>query len=109
MPLRSSPIAVDSLLYVVADDGHMSALDVKTGEPVWSERLEGNFSASLILVNGKLLACNEQGKCYWIEPGKEYKLVGTNTLDSGLLASPVVVGGALILRAKTHVYSIRKE
>jgi len=32
--------------------------------------------------------------------------VATNALDSGCLASPAVVGNALIIRTNTHLYRI---
>jgi outer membrane protein assembly factor BamB len=106
MPLRSSPLALDGKIYCAADDGQFSALDAKTGEPVWSERIEGNYSGSPILVEGKLLLCNEQGKSFWVKPGDKLEIVGENTLAEGMLASPVAIDGNLILRTKGHVYRI---
>lgn len=106
MPLRSSPVAHGGLLYCIADDGQFSALDVKTGEVVWSDRMEGNYSGSPVFVEGLILICNEQGKSFWVKPGKTLEIVNQNALSEGLLASPVVIDQNVILRTKGHVYRI---
>ncbi len=109
MPLRASPLYHEGILYCVADDGQFSALDEKTGEPIWSERMEGNYSGSPLLVNGQILLCNEQGKSFWIKPGRTLEILQTNTLNEGMLASPVVLPGTLVLRTKQHVYCIGEK
>ncbi|MEZ6073947.1 MAG: hypothetical protein R3C10_27620 [Pirellulales bacterium] len=37
-----------------------------------------------------------------------YELLATNTLEAGCMASPAVVGDALIVRTKTHLYRIER-
>lgn len=106
MPLRTSPLAVNQLIFLVSDDGHASALDPKTGEPVWSERQPDLFSASPILVEGKLLFCGENGNCIWLDPSPTYKVIGQNKLPEGMLASPVAVDRELYLRTRTHLYRV---
>lgn len=106
VPLRSSPLVHDGILYMVADDGQITAVEAKTGKEVWADRLEGNFSASPVLSEGRLLFCNEQGVSYWLEAGREKKVLGQGKLDDGVLASPVAVDSELYLRTKSHVYRI---
>ena len=36
----------------------------------------------------------------------EFALLAENRLDAGFMASPAVVGDALVLRTKTHLYRI---
>ncbi|MBP7950841.1 MAG: PQQ-binding-like beta-propeller repeat protein [Verrucomicrobiales bacterium] len=109
MPLRSSPVVTGGLVYLVTDDGQATALDIASGEPVWSERLRGNFSASVLLAEGRLLFCGEQGNSSWVQPGRTFTILATNQLDTGLMASPVAVDRELYLRTKTHVYRIEKK
>jgi outer membrane protein assembly factor BamB len=106
MPLRSSPVIANGLMFVVSDDGHLSCVDPATGDVIYSERLPGLFSGSPVLVEGKLLLCDEAGNSYWIEPSREFKQLATSKLDTGLLASPVAVDNELYLRSKTHVYRV---
>ena len=39
-------------------------------------------------------------------PAASSKLLATNTLDDGFMASPAVADGALFLRTKSHLYRI---
>jgi outer membrane protein assembly factor BamB len=106
-PTKSSPVVVGDLVYFVNDGGVPHCLDAKTGRVVWKEgSFGGKFAASPIYAGGHIYFCGENGKTYVIEPGKEFKQVAANPLDSGCLASPAVVGNALILRTHTHLYRI---
>jgi outer membrane protein assembly factor BamB len=102
----SSPVLVDDLLYMVSDDSTATCLEIATGQPVWKERLGGNFAASPIYADGRLYFTNQQGKTTVLKPGRTFEVVATNILENGCMASPSVSGKALFLRTKTHLYRI---
>jgi outer membrane protein assembly factor BamB len=102
----SSPVLVDDLLYFVADGGIVTCLETTTGQQVWRERLPGNYAASPIHADGRLYFCNQEGKTTVIKPGRTWEILATNTLETGLMASPAVAGKALFLRTKTHLYRV---
>lgn len=108
VPQRSTPVVVNDHLFMFDDGGFASCLNAKTGEIKWSERLDGNFSGSpVVLGDGTLIACAEQGASYVLAPAPEAMTVlHTNTLDAGMLACPVAVDKELYLRTKTHLYRI---
>lgn len=106
VPLESSPILVDDLLYIVSGAGTVSCLDAKTGAPRWRERIGGNYVASPIYAEGHLYFCSVQGKTTVVKAGATFDVVASNELESGFMASPAVAGDALILRTKTHLYRI---
>lgn len=109
VPTRPSLLLQGDLLFMVSDDGIASCLDAKTGKVHWSERLNGEFTASPILAGGNLYLPNQGGKTTVLKAGKEYEPVATNLLDAGCMASPAVVGDTILLRTKTHLYSIAKK
>ncbi|MBT4866668.1 MAG: quinonprotein alcohol dehydrogenase, partial [Planctomycetaceae bacterium] len=39
---------------------------------------------------------------------KEFRLLAENKLTDGCMASPAVIGNALIVRTKTHLYRIER-
>ena len=106
MPSKPSLLLVGDLLYMITDAGVASALDAKTGDLIWTARVGGTFSASPIAAEGRIYFFDEDGKTTVIEAGREYKVLATNTLDEGSLASPAIAGKALFLRTKTHLYRI---
>ncbi|MEI9895810.1 MAG: PQQ-binding-like beta-propeller repeat protein [Chthoniobacter sp.] len=105
-PNKPSVILADGLLFTINDGGIASCLDAKTGDPIWSERLGGNFSASPIYAEGRLYAGNEEGKFYVYEAGRQFKVLATNQFPDGFMASPAVSGKALYLRTRTSLYRI---
>ncbi|MCX7043951.1 MAG: PQQ-binding-like beta-propeller repeat protein [Candidatus Sumerlaeota bacterium] len=106
VPRLSSPILVDDLFYMAADDGNLSCLDAKTGAEVWRQGIGMAVLASPIYADGRLYYFGKLGKTVIIKAGRAYELLATNTLESGLNASPAVTGKAFILRTKTHLYRI---
>ncbi len=108
IPHTPTPIIIDGLLYMVSDRGLLTSLELETGVEVWTERIGGNYLASPIYVDGKVYLCSNQGKYTVFKPGRTYQHIATNTLDDGLMASPVPYGNALILRTTTHLYRIEE-
>lgn len=110
VPNRPSLLLIGDLLFMVNDDGVFTCLDAKTGKPHWSERLNGSFSASPIYANGLIYLPNQTGKTTVAKVSKDaFEPVATNELKDGCMASPAVSGDAILLRTRTHLYSIGKK
>lgn len=116
-PKYSSPIVVDDLIYFAMDDSFLVCVEAKTGEIVWKERVGGRFRACPIHADGKLYFCNLEGVTTVIKPGREFKVLASNTLAEdaprddprrgpGFMASPAAIGKALFLRTRHHLYRI---
>ncbi|HEX4607405.1 MAG TPA: PQQ-binding-like beta-propeller repeat protein [Urbifossiella sp.] len=106
VPTRPSLLLVKDLLVMVSDGGVVSCLDAKTGKQHWTERLNGQYTASPVSAAGLIYLPNEGGKTTVIRAAADYEVVGTNDLDAGCMASPALVGNTLLLRTKTHLYAI---
>ena len=107
IPTRSSPVVAEGLIYVMADNGFLSAVDPKNGELLFSERTGGSCSSSPLFADGKLVFCNERGESYVLQPGRTYHELARNSLPEGIMAGPAATGSDLFLRTKTHLYCIR--
>lgn len=108
-PASPSTVVVGRELYMVNDKGIVTCLDALSGEEVWTERLGGNFSASILYADGKLWLFREDGTSYVVEPGRTYKLLAENKLDGRILATPAMVGRAMFLRTDGALYRIEKK
>ncbi len=109
MPTMPSPILVEGLIFTVDDDGIAVCIEAESGKVIWRKRVGGNFSASPILAEGRVYLFPHGGPATVIEAGREYKQLAENHLDAGFMASPAVVGKAMILRTKTHLYRVENE
>jgi outer membrane protein assembly factor BamB len=108
VPTRSSPILVDDLLYFVNDSGVLAGLEAKTGREVKKLRLGGAFTASPVYAGGHLYFFDQDGQSYVAKPGRDFAVVAANRLDAGCMASPAVIGKALLVRTKTHLYRVEE-
>lgn len=104
-PKMSSPVLVNDLLFMNAD-GISSCVDAATGDVLWSERTNGQTTASLIATPDRIYVCDEDGKTAVFKASRTYELLAENQLDSGLMSSPAASDGSLFLRTKTHLYRI---
>ncbi len=109
MPTMPSPVAGAGRLFVISDGGVASCLDAATGNPVWRERVGGQFSASPLLGSGRVYFCNHEGRTTVVTAGDMFEVLAENDLDGRLMASPAVADGDFILRTDTHLYRITQE
>jgi len=108
-PTRPSQLVIGDYLYMTNDQGIVSCVDIKTGEVAWVHRMEGAHSASPICAADRIYFFDEEGKSHVVAADPtEFKLLAENNLDDGCMASPAVLGDALIVRTKTHLYRIER-
>ena len=94
----SSPVAFDGLVYVINQNGNLSAFDAKTGAIAWEHemKLGGTAYPSLVITGTadgpRLLVSGESGNTAVLVPGKEFKEVGRNKLEN-FRTTPVCVKG----------------
>jgi outer membrane protein assembly factor BamB len=103
---RSSQLLIGDWIFMVSDAGIATCLDAHTGKAIWQKRLEGEFTSSPLGAEGRVYYSNQDGKTFVVAAEPEYKLLATNTLGAGSMASPAVYGKAIYLRTKTHLYRI---
>ena len=106
----TSPVLHDNKLYVLTDNGMLSAFNATTGEPHFAQvRLPKpyNFKASPVGANGKLYLATEDGDVVVLKLGEKFEVIATNTLtDQVFIATPVIAGGDLFLRGKDQLFCI---
>ena len=107
-PNMPSPLLVGDELLVIADKGVATLLDAKSGDTLWTERLGGNFCSSPLIADGRIYVGNREGQTFVLAPGKEYKLLATNTLDGQIMATPAAIDGALFVRTDKALYRLAK-
>jgi outer membrane protein assembly factor BamB len=104
----SAPILIGDRIFSVLNNGVVNCVNVKTGEEIWKDRIEGTFTASPIAGDGRIYFCNEEGDCYVVEASDSFKLISKNHLSEGMRASPSAADGHLFLRTFTRLYCIGK-
>ena len=98
LPYVPTPVAYGGHLYLWNDNGVVICLDGKTFEPVWTERVGGNFSGSPVCVNGLLYAASEEGEAVVVRAAPKFELLGRSPLGDRTYATPAVADGKMLFR-----------
>ncbi len=108
VPKKPSLVLLGELLFGIDDNGVATCWEAKTGNPLWNERIGGNYSAAPLEAEGRLYFFSEEGKTTVVAAEREFKKLAENQLGDGFMASPAVSGKALFLRTRTELYRIEQ-
>ena len=102
--IKARPVIEGGLVYLISHGGRMSAIDLRTGQTVWSRELGGIRTPAVskgflfMLTNENQLVCLEQktGKVVWVKLLPRYK--NDDEKDEKILwAGPILAGKSLVL------------
>jgi len=108
VPQISTPVIVDSLIYMVHERGDLTCLNARNGAVIWKTKLKDQFNASVLYASGNIYLFSLKGKTYVIKPGLTFQLVSENQLDGMIKATPAIVRDNIILRTDKFLYRIGK-
>jgi len=106
VPSMPSPILLGEELYFVNDSGMLTCLNAKTGEELYRERLDGEFSASPTATATRLYFSDRKGSTTVVKAGPKFEVLAVNKLPSPIFASLAAVDHAFYLRTEASLYKI---
>jgi outer membrane protein assembly factor BamB len=110
VPMIPSFVLTNSLLFMVTEKGIAQCLDPADGKIIWTERLEGTFSASPVATARHVGFLNEDGNATIIAATREFRQLASNSLNDGpCQASPAISEGQIFIRTARHLYCIGKK
>ena len=104
-----TPLVYDGIIYVLKNQGILTAWDLETGEKKYEERIPGvasGFSASPVAADGKLYLASEDGDVHVVRAGPRFEVVGTNPMGQPLMATPAIAGDLLIVRGERDLFAV---
>ncbi len=106
----SSPVVVGDHLYRLLSSGVLKCWKLETGDPVYTERLEGVSSAAspIATAEGRIY-CASAGRSYVIKAGAKFEVLAVNDLGDGSSASPAVADGRLFLKGRKFLWCVGKK
>lgn len=113
----ASPVLHDGMVYVLKDGGpqrgRLTCLDAKTGKPLWESTLPKGpqvYYASPLLAGDQIYCVREDGMVFSGKIAKDgLTEVKSHSLEEGVIASPISVGGRLILRTDKHLFCFGED
>jgi outer membrane protein assembly factor BamB len=104
-----SSILYGDYAYLMTDRGLITCVDVRTGEVKYEGARvpkPATFSASPVAFEDKILLTSEDGDTFVLKAGPKHEVLGTNSLDEPVYASPAIAGGNIIIRTASNLYCI---
>lgn len=99
LPYVPTPIYFNELLFLWSDKGVVSCVDPKTGENLWTERVQRTeVSSSPVCIDGKIYCPDENGNVAVVAASREFEHLGTSSLGDPTHATPAVAGGRVFFR-----------
>jgi outer membrane protein assembly factor BamB len=106
----TSPLLYGGHYYTLMDRGFLLCHDARTGEEVYPRQRitaeASGFTSSPWAYNGKVFALSEDGDTFVMQAGREFKLLGKNSLGEMAMATPAIVQDSLLLRTASKLYRI---
>jgi outer membrane protein assembly factor BamB len=104
VPMIPSLLLAGDLLYSVSEKGILQCMEPSTGDVIYSQRLEGTFSASPLYADGRIYLLNDSGDTTVIQPGRTFKELAHNEIGEPTQASFAVSAGKIFQRTGKHLY-----
>jgi outer membrane protein assembly factor BamB len=112
-PYVPSPLlTTDKLYFFAGNNGMLSCLDAKTGQPlIDSERIETlqGVYASPVEAAGRVYLVGRNGVTVVIKDSGKLEILATNRLDERIDASPALAGKDLVLRGHENLYCLSDD
>jgi outer membrane protein assembly factor BamB len=109
LPYVPTPILYGDHLYLWGDSGVVSCVVAKTGQNVWTQRVQGKYSGSPICVDGKLYCTTQEGEVVVIAASPNFQLLGRNRLGEASHGTPAVSNGRMFLRGFEHLFCLEAK
>jgi len=104
-----TPLAYQGILYVLANNGVFDAYEIETGKEIYRQRLEpvgSGFSASPVAADGKIYLTSEDGDVIILAAGREFKMIGSNSMGELVMATPALSDGIMYVRGQSTLFAI---
>src|ERR1041385_3556576 len=104
-----SGVIHDGHLYTISADGIASCLDLKTGNKVWEERLQGSSSrgsswSSMLLAGDKIYVPNQSGDVFGLRAAPKLGVLASNSVKEPTNASLATSDGELFFRTDKSLW-----
>lgn len=106
LPDIVSPLVYDGLMLLVATEGWLTCVDIKTGKPVWDGDIAETVRSSPVLAGGRIYLTAVNGTTFILETGRTFKVLAKCPLGEEVNATPAYVGSRIVIRGEKHLYCI---
>ena len=104
-----TPAVASGKIYVLRDRGEVHCVNPADGMSHWEDnfpRGKDSYYASPVVAGNHLYATREDGTILTADISKGFQFLHANDMGERVIASPVPVGGKLLIRGEKHLFCI---
>jgi outer membrane protein assembly factor BamB len=105
-PYVPTPVVRGDLMFLWADNGIVSCVEVATGTIHWTERIGGNVSSSPVLLGDKLLGISQEGMLTVLAADKRFSKIGEVGLEQTVRSTPAATKDRLLVRTDEQLWVV---
>lgn len=111
IPRNASPLYYKGVVFLVADGGIATSLDVQTGEIIHRGRLSntGKYYSSPAVGDGKLYIIGERGHLTVVSAQGDWEQLTESEFGEDVYASPAISHGCIYVRTVSHLYCFKQS
>ena len=104
LPYCPTPVGKNGSIFLITEGGVARCIRALDGEEIWTQRLQGSFSASPVIAGENLYIVSEDGVIYVLPASPEPGEPIANQLTDHFLATPAFADGNLFLRGEKKLW-----
>jgi outer membrane protein assembly factor BamB len=101
----SSPVVVNGLFFMAANNGHLTCLDANTGKKLWARESPGCY-ASLVSSGDRVYAMGRDGTTLIVGADRAGRMIATCALGDASDATPAMSDGRFYIRGSKGLWCI---
>ncbi len=105
-PLCTTPLVVDDLLFLWADEGIVTCADASTGKVHWRQRVGGTYYASPVSARGHVYNVSADGVVVVLAADKEFRVVSRQELGESSHSTLAIAQGTMYLRTFSKLFAL---
>lgn len=103
LPYVPANLGIGDHFFLVSDGGIASCLEAKSGEALWSERLDGTFFSSPVSDGDVVWIGSREGRLMSFAAGPEFRAYAPLDLGAPILATPALTRDRIYVRTESEL------
>jgi len=104
-----TPVVKNGLIYTIDNESTLQCIDSKSGDIIYSEKLDGKYYASPVYADGKIYFFSTKGEILVINEGSKLQIITRNKLEGQIWATPAFIRDNILIRTSEYLYRIGGE
>ena len=105
-PYVPTPVVSGPWIFMWADNGIVSCVELSSGKLKWQQRIGGNVSSSPVIANDCLMGISEDGVVTFLKAGSEFEKLGQYHLEDVIRSTPAITANEILLRTDKYLICI---